>query len=177
MKRCNINMTEVLPQIRNTTRALIRRGDKVLVLKKTSSTSNSRYALPGGGQDSGETLNQALTRECAEEIGTDITINSLVAVSEWLKEKASAAPCKLHTMDFVFSCDVSKSYQPHNGPKPDKRQVDVIWVKASELTSENLSPGYLADFINQPKKNSTPVYLGAQWSEEQDKASLIKASG
>jgi len=55
----------VLP-IRNSVRALIVRKDQVLLLRKRSRNGQQRHAMPGGGQDRGETLHDSLLRECRE---------------------------------------------------------------------------------------------------------------
>lgn len=44
--------------------------DQVLLLKKTY--GNKGWSLPGGGVDPGETIHQALFRECREELGIEV---------------------------------------------------------------------------------------------------------
>jgi len=78
-------MTELIPPIRNAARALIVRRSHVLLLRKAGGGSGERYALPGGGQDLGETLQQALVRECQEEIGTTVAVGGLLHVAEFFK--------------------------------------------------------------------------------------------
>jgi len=55
-------MEAIIPPIRNTARALIRRDNNILLLRKNGYADGDRFALPGGGQDPGETLEQALSR-------------------------------------------------------------------------------------------------------------------
>ena len=63
-----VNM-EKKKKVRNSAKAVIIRDNKLLVLIKRD--QDGPYAvLPGGGQRWGETLPDALMRECQEEIGT-----------------------------------------------------------------------------------------------------------
>ncbi|GHH36800.1 NUDIX hydrolase [Lentzea cavernae] len=43
-------------------------------------TDNNKYALPGGGQDIGETLSQAVIREVEEETGVQVEVTGLVGL-------------------------------------------------------------------------------------------------
>ena len=49
---------------RNAVRACIRRGDEILVQHKKYEDGSSRFTLPGGAVDPGETLADGLIREC-----------------------------------------------------------------------------------------------------------------
>lgn len=125
-------MSDFLPNVRNAVRAVVLRGNKVLLLKKQYG-SQVRYALPGGGQETGEALEASLQRECQEEIGCEVEINGLAYVADFFKDRDSEPPTKRHLVEFFFLCKVPSDYQPHNGCKPDKHQVDVEWVNVEEL--------------------------------------------
>lgn len=62
-------MDNFCPVIRNAARALIVRDGSIVRLRKEGYESGARHALPGAARDPGETLAQALSRECPEEIG------------------------------------------------------------------------------------------------------------
>ncbi len=51
---------------------------QVLLLKATY--ADCAWGLPGGGLDQGETIHEALVRECKEELGCDISIEYLSGV-------------------------------------------------------------------------------------------------
>lgn len=51
---------------------------QVLLLKATY--TDAAWGLPGGGLDVGETIHQALIRECLEELGCSITIDYLSGI-------------------------------------------------------------------------------------------------
>ena len=59
--------------------AVITNNDgKVLLLKQTY--GDKRWGLPGGGVEPGETVHQAIKRECFEELGLNIIINAFTGI-------------------------------------------------------------------------------------------------
>lgn len=133
-------MAELIPGVRNSARALILREDRILLLKKEGDV----YALPGGGQETGEPLEVALQRECREEIDTDVLAPSLVQVCDYFKLKRTEPATRRHQVDFIFRCAVPDDYTPRNGASPDKRQLEVRWVEVRDLDRLVFSPYYLA---------------------------------
>lgn len=153
-------MENLLPVIRNAARALIVRDDHILLLRKEGYPDGERFALPGGGQDPGETLQQALLRECQEEIGTQVLIDDLIHVADYFKMRDTDPPSTRHMVEFLFSCDVPDSYIPVNGAHPDKHQVEVIWMQLDSLPGVPLFPHSLAHFLGRRFGTATNVYMG-----------------
>lgn len=52
-------------------------GDRVLMIQRTD---NGRWALPGGGQELGESVRGAALRETCEETGLDIEVTGVVGI-------------------------------------------------------------------------------------------------
>lgn len=52
-------------------------GDRVLMIQRTD---NGRWALPGGGQELGESVRDAAVRETREESGLDIEVTGVVGI-------------------------------------------------------------------------------------------------
>ncbi|MFE9743626.1 NUDIX hydrolase [Saccharothrix saharensis] len=50
---------------------------RLLMIRRTD---NDKYAIPGGGQDVGETLTQAVVREVEEETGIHVEVTGLVGL-------------------------------------------------------------------------------------------------
>ena len=66
--------------IRNSAKAIIIR-DGCLLLVQNKDEEGDWYTLPGGGQNHGETLREALQRECQEKISVSIQAAMKYAVS------------------------------------------------------------------------------------------------
>lgn len=64
---------------RNSAFAVIVRASRVLLVR---ARGRSRWQLPGGGMDRGETPRQAARREVLEETGLDAAIQSLTGIYE-----------------------------------------------------------------------------------------------
>ncbi|MAI48976.1 MAG: hypothetical protein CBB92_03530 [Flammeovirgaceae bacterium TMED32] len=146
------------PDIRNGARAIILRGRELLLLRKENPLYGVRYALPGGSQDSGETLTQTLVRECEEEIGVAVSNHQLIHVADYFKPRATTPKSFRHVVEFLFSCTVPSQYEAKCGPKPDKHQTDVVWVALSDLDEMPLNPRYLATILKSDTE--LPFYLG-----------------
>jgi len=153
-------MEPIIPPIRNAARALILQGDKILLLRKDGYDTGERFALPGGGQDLGETLEQALIRECMEEIGTRVEIRDLVFVADAFKPRDTPPGGTRHLVEFLFACTVPDDYVPVNGHHPDKHQVEVVWSRLDELADMPLYPRSLAPYLANSSEIAGSVYLG-----------------
>jgi len=153
-------MEPIIPPIRNAARALILQGNNILLLRKDGYEQGERFALPGGGQDLGETLEQALQRECLEEINTRVEIRDLVYVADTFKPREGDPPGTRHLVEFLFACTVPGDYAPRNGQHPDKHQVEVVWAALDELAAMPLYPRSLAPYLAALRENTGSVYLG-----------------
>lgn len=153
-------MENLTPGIRNAVRAVIVRDERMLLLKKTGGERGERYALPGGAQDLGETLKQALDRECLEEIGTTVGIVALLHVGDYFKVRDTDPPSTRHTVEFLFHCTVPDDYVAHNGIKPDRSQVDVVWADLTDLAAMPLFPKSLSHWLPAGLQPGAAIYLG-----------------
>ena len=147
-----------IPGIRNAVRAVITRDDAVLLQRKIDDSGSERYALPGGAQEQGERLSDALQRECEEEIGTRVQVIELLYVGDYFKLRQTTPPTTRQLVEFLFACSVDNDYQPRNGPRPDKHQVDVLWVPLAKLAEINLVPAGYSDLLL--RQDPLRVYAG-----------------
>ena len=150
----------VVVPIRNSVRALIVRKDQVLLLRKRARGGDSRYALPGGGQDRGETLHECVLRECREEIAAKVSIVGLAHVANAFKPLDAKMVNYRQQVEFIFQCEVPKNYKPRQGSKPDKNQVGVEWVSLRRLDKIDLRPHGMANLVRRAAAGKGPIYAG-----------------
>ena len=153
-------MHHIEPNIRNAVRAVIIRNNRILLVKKVYEDGSQKYSLPGGAQDPGEPLTTALMRECEEEIGTEVSIDSLLHVADWFKPRNTIPPSTRHLVEFLFVCTVDDSYTPKNGSRPDKHQLEVVWVELDRLHNIPFHPRSLSAFLPSGQQNKAAIYLG-----------------
>ena len=152
-------MTEnLIPGIRNAVRAVITRNDSILLQRKVDDDGAERYALPGGAQEHGERLTDALQRECEEEIGARVEVIDLLFIGDYFKLRNTNPPTTRQLVEFLFTCCVESGYQPRNGPRPDKHQVEVLWMPLDKLAEINLVPADYAEMLL--KQNQPRIYAG-----------------
>lgn len=151
---------EIESQIRNTVRAVIIRHHQILLLLKEDDERGKRYGLPGGAQEPGETLQQALERECLEEINTEVTVGDMIHIADFFKDKTTPKPHIRHQLEILFYCSVPEHYQPQNGSHPDRHQIGVDWVNLNELKNLTLSPLFFSEFLAHIEQRENDVYLG-----------------
>jgi 8-oxo-dGTP diphosphatase len=154
-------MTELAPGIRNGVRAVIVRNGQLLLIRKEYEDGSQRHVLPGGSQDPGETLNDALQRECREEIGTEVTIRGLLYLADLFKPRDTQPITYRQQVEFLMHCEVADDYVAHNGDRPDKHQASVIWASPDQLPVLNLFPSELLRLLKDLNLKSFPVYLGS----------------
>jgi len=153
-------MTELSPEIRNAARALIIRDNQILLLRKQGGGRPERFALPGGSQDPGESLIEALNRECIEEIGTPVDAVELVHVADFIKLRDTQPPSRRHVVDFLFRCRVPGDYSAHSGERPDRHQVEVVWADLADVEEMPLFPHYLTSCIADLAAPGKSSYIG-----------------
>jgi len=150
-----------MSHLRNSAKAIIIRDGSIL-LTRNEDVSGLYYLFPGGGQEPGETLHDALRRECREEIAAEIIIGPLRFIREYIGAHHEFAEhdSDSHQIEFMFLCDVKEDYEPRHGHTPDTRQVAVEWVELSRLHECAFYPKALIPYLVQADFGNAPVYLG-----------------
>lgn len=108
---------------------LLRRDDMLLLVRcRYEGESQPLWVLPGGRQESGETIAQTVTRECWEETGLRVSPESLAYVSESIDERRAlhVVNCTFHLRDI----DAATQPQPRDLRITEARFVPVVDVAA-----------------------------------------------
>jgi 8-oxo-dGTP diphosphatase len=144
--------------VRTSTKAVIIKDDALLVILGRGELGDEYYYLPGGGQEKFETLEQALKRECFEEIDAKVIVGDLIFVRDFIAKnhKLTASDPDFHQIDFFFECSLEPGEIPKNGSSPDSEQQSVYWLPLSELADANLYPAKLKTVLLARDR----VYLG-----------------
>lgn len=122
-------------KIRTSAKAVIIQNGKLLAIKLNDG-KEEWYILPGGGQDSEETLPQAVEREVREEAGMEVRCKDLLFVIEGVHGE------DFHRVDLVFLCDYLGE-APDAALHSDTNQIGVEWLDLSILNRLPLYPSRL----------------------------------
>lgn len=149
--------------IRNSAKAIIIEENKVL-LTKNKDKEGFFYLFPGGRQEHGETIHEALIRECMEETGRQIKIGELVHIREYIgrNHEHSSFDSEVHQIEYYFTCSQGKDEDKHKAPtNPDNDQIGIEWVEISDLLQYRVYPKELRRYIiKYYNGEQSPVYLG-----------------
>jgi 8-oxo-dGTP diphosphatase len=145
--------------IRNSAKAIIIRDNQIL-LTKNLDRDGYFYLFPGGGQEKGETLKDALERECVEEVGCRVNVNDLLFIREYIGKNHEHAEWDndVHQVEFYFECLIEQLENMNNGTNPDDNQVGVVWINTNKLDEVRIYPRVLANQIKSGLLK--PSYLG-----------------
>ncbi|MBI3832062.1 MAG: NUDIX domain-containing protein [Planctomycetes bacterium] len=141
-------------------RALIVHAGKLLAIHMRSGPADF-YVLPGGGQRHGETLQQALLRECREELGCRVVIHELAFVREYIGKhhEYPKQHAGFHAVECIFRCTLPNGAKVRPGHAPDPEQIGVAWLPIRRVTDFDLYPKTLRRYLRDNKLRLLPIYL------------------
>lgn len=150
-----------MSHIRTAARALIIEDGKLLAIKMRDSTGIF-YILPGGGQQHGETLHQALAREAQEEIGVPIEIGEFAFVREYIGKNHTfrASHANFHQVECIFHCTLQTHEGLGTGTEHDKKQIGLEWIPLTEIKERRLLPEVIKSFFTPIGFIAEKCYLG-----------------
>jgi 8-oxo-dGTP diphosphatase len=151
-----------MESIRVSVKAIIREGSRILLIRNRDEDGDW-YCLPGGGQRRGETLPEALRRECAEEIGLLVAVGRLRFVRDYIganHEFAREPGGDVHQVELMFECGLPSGENGSTGTAPDSMQVGAQWMRLDELDMCRFYPRTLVPLLKEPVGTSHTAYLG-----------------
>jgi ADP-ribose pyrophosphatase YjhB (NUDIX family) len=120
---------------------IVLRGEEVLLIKRGKPPAQNAWSLPGGGQELGETAEEAARRELLEETGLEVGALSLIAhVDSIHRDEAGLVQFHYTILDFaadyiggeaVAGDDVTAIAWVH----PKKFDAYDLWPEARRVIS------------------------------------------
>ncbi|WP_458125073.1 NUDIX domain-containing protein [Paenibacillus sp. Z3-2] len=146
--------------IRNSAKAVIVQDARLLVIRLEDQYGTA-YVFPGGGQEKGEELKDAVARECLEEIGQAVNVGELLHIREYIGKNHEFAEwdADIHQVEFYFACSLKDPEATiFEGSNPDDYQVAVEWIALEDLSQIRLYPKTIGELLLT--SGSSSIYLG-----------------
>lgn len=147
--------------IRSAARAVIVREGRLLAVKMRD-WRGIYYILPGGGQQPGETLTEAVRRECREEAGVEVIVQELLYVREYIgkNHNFSRNHHAFHQLEHVFRCEICGNADVRAGSETDLKQIGVEWLELAHIADTKLYPAVIKPFFQGGQVKVPELYLG-----------------
>ena len=128
---------------------------------KARDRAGEYYLLPGGGQKNGESLTEALKRECLEETGAEVVPGELRYVRDYISDnhEFAAVDPGFHQVELMFSCRFRR-LRKDTRRELDNRQIGSDWMPLAGLGKIRIYPSVLKKLIASSGKLNGPIYLG-----------------
>lgn len=149
--------------IRSTAKAILIHEGKVLLNRCHDEHNGEYYTLPGGGQQTYETMEDAVVRECLEETGYRVIPQRFAALIEEICDDPDFRrdrPQYAHKMLHIFLCAlVSPEWVPPC--EQDSAQIACEWVDVAALPGIRLLPEAVGRCLPQLVAGGGPLFLGS----------------
>jgi 8-oxo-dGTP pyrophosphatase MutT (NUDIX family) len=125
--------------IRINANAVIIQDNKVLLIK-FNDESGVHYNLPGGGVELGESVTDALKRECMEEANANVNVKDLILCWQYVPELENFKFGSRQKLGLIFRCDLKPGSIPKFPGSPDPNQTSIEWVQLEDLLKPTMPP-------------------------------------
>ncbi len=145
--------------VRISAKAIIIEDGKLLLIANRDH-QGEWFMLPGGGQEYGETLMTALSRECVEETGSSVVVGPLRYIRDYIGKNHEFAwlEAGVHQVELMFECTLTSP--PGVGSKMDSMQTGIRWIELAALAQHRVYPKVLAELLVTGRREGPPLYLG-----------------
>ena len=117
------------------------------------------FALPGGGQHTGEMLGETVKRELLEETGYSVTPMRLSGIYERISEGRKDG--NSHKIYFIFLCRL-ESTERKAPTETDRFQIGFEWIPVREVHRANLFPRAIRDNISGLIGYDETIFIGSE---------------
>ena len=149
--------------IRSTAKAIVVDRGRVLLNLCRDQWNGEYYTLPGGGQETYETIAQALVRECREETGYTVRPVRFAALCEEICDDPlmrEQYPTYAHKMLHIFLCELASS-ERQEPTEVDDFQLSCQWVEMERLGEITVLPAPLGEHLKEILDGAPPLFLGS----------------
>jgi len=119
---------------------IVHAGRLLLVNAYAAHRHSDLWCAPGGGVESGQSLQQNLIREMHEETGLSVAVGPLALVNEFHDPRTG-----FHQVDLIFRCDITAGDIDRDWIDPESVVTQRRFFSAPELQSIRLKPDSLGD--------------------------------
>ena len=144
--------------VRNSAKAIVLHDGKILV-NRCMSKFGEYYALPGGGQNTGEMLSETVRRELLEESGYSVVPLRLSGIYERISEGRRDG--NSHKIYFIFLCRL-ESTERKAPTETDRFQIGFEWIPVREVHRANLFPRAIRDNISGLIGHGETIFIGSE---------------
>ena len=142
-------------------KAIIIQDGKLLV--ESCDYGRGRFCkLPGGGHQWGETMVQALERECKEELNIVVKPLRLVFVRDYIAKNHNTTidlPY-FHQAELMFECSVEDFSTLSLGIEPDGDGEEIKWLEIDSLENSDFFPKAIIPYLKNIKDIKETIILG-----------------
>ncbi len=143
---------------RNSAKAIVIHNGKLLV-NRCASRFGEYYALPGGGQHTGEMLSETVKRELLEETGYSVVPLRLSGIYERISEGRRDG--NNHKIYFIFLCRLDG--EERRAPtETDRFQIGCEWIALKEAHRKNLFPRAIRDNLSGLIGCGETIFIGSE---------------
>lgn len=137
---------------------------KLLVIDKCVGPYRGRFDLPGGRIEAGETPEEALLREVAEETGLSALIESSLGSCEYLVPWRTGNATHLHHVAMFYRIEVSGGERPALNPRfSNQDSSGSRWTYLCDISIQNASPLVIEASRGETMKSSTGLQRLDDW--------------
>ena len=110
--------------------AVVRKGNRILLIKRKRGPFKGKFALPGGFVECGETTKEAIIREVKEETAVDIEIEGLLGVYSNPERDPRG-----HVISICYTATVIGEGKEKGGDDAE----EAVFVDIEEINTDNLA--------------------------------------